>query len=351
MTSQRQAVIKLLEKKSRDKRLISNWRPISLINFDTKLLSKVLAERLKKVLPSLIKHDQTAYVANRFLGESVRLISDILDITKTFSIEGYLMTIDIEKAFDSVDHPFLIAILNIMGFDSEFINWIKILINRQESCVINGGISTGYFNLERGSRQGDPISAYLFILVMEVFFTMIRNNPNIEGLDILGFKYLLTSYADDTTFFIKNESSAKEIFKTFEIFSKYSGLKVNKSKCEIAGIGVKSGVQTALLGTKNVNLNSEHLRILGVNFTYNHQIYVEKNFLEVVEKIENVLSIWRWRNLSLSGKITVFKSLAFSKIIFISYLNEVTTTIIKKLNKYRKISSGMVRHQKSNTKL
>ena len=85
-TSQRQAaVIKLLEKKSRDKRLISNWRPISLINFDTKLLSKVLAERLKKVLPSLMKHNQTAYVANRFLGESVRLISDILDITKTIS--------------------------------------------------------------------------------------------------------------------------------------------------------------------------------------------------------------------------------------------------------------------------
>ena len=335
-TSQRQAVIKLLEKKSRDKRLISNWRPISLINFDTKLLSKVLAERLKKVLPSLIKHDQTAYVANRFLGESVRLISDILDITKTFSIEGYLMTIDIEKAFDSVDHPFLIAVLNIMGFDSEFINWINILINRQESCVINGGISTGYFNLERGSRQGDPISAYLFILVMEVFFTMIRNNPNIEGLDILGCKYLLTSYADDTTFFIKNKSSAKEIFKTFEIFSKYSGLKVNKSECEIAGIGVKNGVQTALLGTKNVNLNSEHLRILGVNFTYNHQIYVENFFLEVVEKIENVLSIWRWRNLSLSGKITVFKSLAFSKIIFISYLNEVPTTIIKKIEQIQR---------------
>jgi len=171
---------------------------------------------------------------------------------------------------------------------------------------------------------------------MEVFFTMIRNNPNIEGLDILGFKYLLTSYADDTTFFIKNESSAKEIFKTFEIFSKYSGLKVNKSKCEIAGIGVKNGVQTALLGTKNVNLNSEHLRILGINFTYNHQIYLEKKILELVEKIENVLSIWRWRNLSLSGKITVFKSLAFSKIIFISYLNEVPTTIIKKIEQIQR---------------
>ena len=94
-TSQRQAVIKLLEKKGKDKRFISNWRPISLINYDAKLLSKCLAKRLKAVLPSIIKSDQTAYVANRFLGESVRQISDILEITKTLNIGAFLMTVDI----------------------------------------------------------------------------------------------------------------------------------------------------------------------------------------------------------------------------------------------------------------
>ena len=69
---------------------------------------------------------------------------------------------DIEKAFDSVDHSFLFAALESMNFAPDFINWIKVLSNKQESCVINGGTSTGYFPLERGSRQGDPISAYLF---------------------------------------------------------------------------------------------------------------------------------------------------------------------------------------------
>ena len=196
--SQRQAVIKLLEKRGKDKRYIKNWRPISLINFDAKLLSKALAERLKAVLPSIIKHDQTAYVYNRFIGESVRVVSDVLEITKTMDIEGYILTMDIEKAFDSVDHPFLFATLEKIGFDPYFLDWIKVLLNKQESCVINGGVSTGYFPLERGSRQGDPISAYLFIIVMEVFFTMIRSNPNIKGLDIFGFMYLLTAYADDT---------------------------------------------------------------------------------------------------------------------------------------------------------
>ena len=164
------------------------------------MLSKTLAERLKSILPSIIKSDQTAYVADRFIGESIRLISDVLETSKALEIEGYLLTIDIEKAFDSVDHPFLFAVLEGIGFNGEFLDWIKVLHNNQESCVMNGGVSTGYFPLKRGSRQGDPISAYLFIIIMEVFFIMVRNNPNIEGLEMLGFKYLLTSYADDATF-------------------------------------------------------------------------------------------------------------------------------------------------------
>ena len=169
-TSQRQAVIKLLEKKGKDKRFINNWRPISLINFDAKLLAKCLAKRMKEVLPKIIKYDQTAYIANRFIGESVRLISDILDVTKTLNIDGYLMTVDIEKAFDSVDHTFLYACLERFGFDKSFINWIRVLYEKQESFVLNGGLSTGYFPLQRGVRQGDPISAYLFIITIEVFF-------------------------------------------------------------------------------------------------------------------------------------------------------------------------------------
>ena len=260
-------------------------------------------------------HDQTAYVYDRFIGQSVRLISDILEITKIMNIEGYILTMDIEKAFDSVDHLFLFATLEKFGFDSYFVDWIKVLLNKQESCVINGGVSTGYFALERGTRQGDPISAYLFIIVMEVFFTMIRNNPNIHGLDILGLIYHLTSYADDATFFPKDINSVHEIFNTFNLFSKYSGLKANISKCEIAGIGVKNGAQMARLGLKCVDLNNDSIRILGVHFSYNALIFKEKNFMTVIEKLEKTLSIWRWRNLSVAGKITIFKTLAFSQII------------------------------------
>ena len=80
--SKRQAIIKLIEKKYRDKRFIKNWRPISLLNVDLKIIPKTFSEKLKKVLPDLISSQQTAYVKNRHIGESRRLISDVTEITK-----------------------------------------------------------------------------------------------------------------------------------------------------------------------------------------------------------------------------------------------------------------------------
>ena len=144
---QKQTVIKLIEKKDRGKKLIKNWKPISLLNVDTKLISKVLAERLKNVLPSLISSDQTAYVKRRFISEGGRLISDVLEISDKLQIKGFLMTVDIEKAFDSINHCFLIKVLEKYGFEKDFIKWIKILLQNQESRFVNGRTTTNYLKL------------------------------------------------------------------------------------------------------------------------------------------------------------------------------------------------------------
>ena len=126
--SQKQAVIKLIGKKGRDKKFIKNWRPISLLNIDIKLTSKVLGERQKNALPSLISSDQTAYVNGRFISEGGRLISDVLEICNKLQIKGFLMTVDIGKAFDSINYCFLIRVLEKYGFEKDFIKWIKILL-------------------------------------------------------------------------------------------------------------------------------------------------------------------------------------------------------------------------------
>ena len=107
----KKAVIKILKIKDKDKRFIKNWRPISLLNKDMKIISKALPTRIKNTLLFLISSIQTAYVKNRFISKSGRVISDILEISNTLALERFLVTVDIKKAFDSVNYCFLLQIL------------------------------------------------------------------------------------------------------------------------------------------------------------------------------------------------------------------------------------------------
>ena len=302
-----------------------------MLNVDQKNLSKTLAGRLKKILPKLISPGQTAYVENRFFRESGRLIADILETCDREKLEGLLLAIDIEKAFDSLEHDILIAVLEKYGFGGEFLNWIKILLNDQQSCVINGGHTTRYFKLERGMRQGDPISAYLFILALEVFFILVKSDKNVHGLSIFEHEFLYTAYADDTTFFLKDLNSVKAVLGIANIYSKFSGLYPNLSKCEIAGIGVLKGANVALCGMKTLNLVNESIKILGIHISYNKSLQNDLNFCETVKNMCNVLNLWKMRHLTIEGKITVFKSLAISKIVYLSLLTSVPKSITDEL--------------------
>ena len=127
--SQRQAIIKLIEKKDKDKRLLQNSRPISLLNVDAKIIWKALSKRLETVLPSLISDDQTAYDDGRFIIEGGHLIADVLQTTNMLILSGLLVTIDIQKAFDSVNHQFLTLALKRYGFGKTFVKRVKTLLN------------------------------------------------------------------------------------------------------------------------------------------------------------------------------------------------------------------------------
>ena len=335
-TSQRQAIIKLMEKPNKDKRFICNWRPISLLNFDQKIISKALSTRVKNVLPSLIDPRQTAYVNGRFINESGRLISDIIETCDKEGISGYLMTIDFQKAFDSLNRTFLLAALKKYGFGYDFIDWVKILLKDSESCVLNGGHTTNYFPLQRGARQGDPISAYLFILALDVLFTLIKSNKDISGLNIFDHDFLYTAYADDTTFFLNDLISANNVLANLNLFSIVSGLKPNLDKSEIAGIGVLKNVNVALCGMKSVNLMEQAIKILGVHISYNKKLQDNLNFQTIIKNICSILKVWQMRNLSLAGKITVFKSLAISKFVYLSFLTLLPNNIIEELKEIQK---------------
>ena len=219
------------------------------------------------------------------------------------------------------------------GFGNDFRKWMQILMKNPEWCVINGGKTTPYFKLKRRTRQGDSISAYLFILALEVVFSLIKANPEIEGLQFFSHTFLYSAYADVTTFFLRNEKSVTEVIKTFDKFSLFSGLKINNAKCEIAGIGVKKGVKMALCGMDCIDLTEDVIKILGIYFSYNKKLELEKNFLNHIAKIQNILKLWKLRNLTIEGRIVVFKSLAISKLIHLALVTEIPTTTINLLTK------------------
>ena len=207
------------------------------------------------------------------------------------NMEGYLLTIDIEKAFDSVDHYFLLAIPEKYDFKKNFLRWIETLLNNQESFIVNAGITTHYFKIKKGTRQGDPISAYLFILILEAVFCVTKSNKNIKGLNIFNDEFLYSAYADDTFFFLKDKNSVFETVIIFHKFSLVSGLTPNTKKCKIAGIGTIKGVNVALCGIKCLHLKKETVKILGMHFAYNKNLKHKMNFQSHIVKIKSVLRL------------------------------------------------------------
>ena len=113
---QRKAVITLIEKQGKDRILIENWRPISLINVDAIIISKVVAVRVKNVLPNIIHHNQTGYVKDRYIGEKVRSIFDIMEFTDNENIPGILIFIDFKKVLNTVDWHYLFDCIKAFNF-------------------------------------------------------------------------------------------------------------------------------------------------------------------------------------------------------------------------------------------
>ena len=235
--SQKQAIITLLEKKGKERMFIKNWRPISLLNHDYKILTKALSYRLRKVLPYIIHHNQSAYMEGSYIGVAISIIQDVMEFTDKQNLPGMLLLIDFQKAFDLVEHNFLRETLKAFNFGNNMIRWFNIVTNDSVSCVINNGISSQFFPIKRGVRQGDPLSPYLFILVIEILANYIRKCKDIQGITLKGREIKLSLYADDITAIVNDCKSASKLFEILQKFAMYSGLEINKDKCEGLWLG------------------------------------------------------------------------------------------------------------------
>lgn len=178
---------------------VSSWRPITLLNVDYKIITKCLTNRLLGIMPDLINADQTGFMPGRTIGTNIR-ISFFQDQEEG----GLVVSLDFAKAFDSVDRDFIHEVLKSLNFGEKFLKWIKILYSKAESCVINNGHSSGWFEMNAGLRQGCALLPFLFILTVEKLAEYVRNDTNVKGVSISRMEYKLSQYADDTTILVRD---------------------------------------------------------------------------------------------------------------------------------------------------
>ena len=335
--NQRIGVITLLPKGTKDKKSLKNWRPITLLSTLYKIISGVIGNRFKQFLPKIIALGQEGFVDGRYMGEVTRLLYDtIYDAYSTKGKTGIIMSIDFEKAFDSVSFSFMEKVIETAGFPKIMQTWVKILLKGFKSHINNAGNLLKLIELGRGARQGDPIASILFVLSIEILLIAIRNNQKIEPYvlerPVIGqaIKTKVGAYADDVTIIMpRSEKSIKEVVSTLDKFETLAGLRVNKDKTQMLRIGKGATSDKILcedLGLKWVT----RLKVLGVNLSAAPHEMME-NLDEKISEIESLLNNFTYRNITVYGRIRVVKAIALSKVTHLIQIipNPPPTQILK----------------------
>ena len=339
--SQRRGVITLIPKEDSDLSTLANWRPITLLNLDYKIASKIIARRLEKVLALLINPDQTGFIKGRYIGQNIRLINDILEQTKLQNIPGILLQLDFRKAFDTIEWEFIQRTIALFNFGESIQRWISIFYTNTESAVLNNGFCTNYFSLSRGVRQGCPLSPYLFVLAVELLACKIRQDKEIQGIKVLGKELKLSQFADDTTLLNSNCNSVKQAIAVLENFGDISGLKLNPSKTKALWLGSWRHRKDKPFGFQ---WPEKPIRVLGTFISYNEKENEKPNFTLKLQKLKTIFDVWNCRNLTLFGRCLITKSLGISQLVHTissldvprEFLGAVNSTIFKFIWKNKK---------------
>ena len=330
---QKQGVITLLPKPNKDIEKLENWRPISLLNVDYKIATKAIANRIKPIITSIVDNSQTGFIKGRFIGENIRLLFDIIETAEEQNNPGLLFFSDFEKAFDSLDHAYMFKCLKHLNFGNSFTKWIKLFYTDVKSCVANNGYMSNFFSIHRGVRQGCPLSTYLFIICIELLSYKISTNEDLKGIHFFGKEFRRSLFADDASFILDGSyKSFETLIYILDNFANISGLKLNAKKCQVLRIGALRKTEVVYLKHRKFQWNSSQATALGMTFTTNKDSIFEVNLEPKINNFENCLKQWQHRKLTLMGKITVIKSFALPKLIYVlSSLQSPPADTIKRI--------------------
>ncbi len=285
---------------------------MSVLCCDYMILAKALANRLAGVLEQVIQSDQTYCIPGRSIFDNISFIRDIFDLAKMKEFDLGLISLDQEKAFDRVEHKYLLNTLEAFGFIEDFVNKIKVLYNDTESVVkVNGGLSAP-FKLTRGVRQGCPLSGMLYSVAIEPFLHKVRENINGLCLQSSSKNVSLSAYADDVVVLISDQKDIDTVVKFLNDFKEISSAKVNWAKSEAILVG--HWLHGAPTLPNGLNWTKGGFKYLGVFL--GDDFIVKKNWDNVLERVKGRLNKWKWLipKMSYRGRILIINNLVASSL-------------------------------------
>ncbi|RVW41080.1 LINE-1 reverse transcriptase-like [Vitis vinifera] len=231
---------------------LGDFRPISLLGGLYKLLAKVLANRLKRVIGKVVSSAQNAFVMGRQILDASLIANEVIDSWQKRKEKGLICKLDIEKAYDSINWNYLMKVLQKMGFGNKWVGWMWSCVSSAKFSILVNGVPAGFFPSSRGLRQGDPLSPYLFVMGMEILDVLIRRAVEggyLSGCNIrdgsstsLHISHLF--FIDDTIVFCEaNKDQVSHLSWILFWFEAASGLRMNLAKSEIIPIGEVEEIQ------------------------------------------------------------------------------------------------------------
>ena len=323
------ALIRLLYKNRGDRSDLKNWRPISLLNVDYKIISKVLTKRLRKLMPSLINEEQTCGVQGRNIQDNLMVLRDITDYVNINNKKAAILSIDQEKAFDRIEWRYMHAIMNKMGIPYGLRLWIKILYSNPMVTINCNNFLTEPFSATRGIRQGCSLSPLLYSICVEGLANLIRSNNNIKGIELPGqqVNFKVVQHADDTSIFITDNKDFNYLKKVFYTYSEGSGSKINIQKTQGLWLGAWKNRND---NPGNFKWTNKQIKILGIYF--GNEVNPEDNWTERVNRMKNVLNRWKERSLTMKGKAIVVNSFIGGSLAYFGSVLHCPNSLIQKMN-------------------
>ena len=322
------AYITLIPKDSGPKNELKNYRPISLLNIEYKMITKALTNKASPFLNSIIDEDQACAIKDRTIISHNHKIRDLISLTNDKEYRNVILSIDQAKAFDRVSHSWLMKVLENYNFGPNFIKWIKILYKNQTSHILVNHTLSDAIKLGRGVRQGDSLSMMLYILSLEPLLESIRQDTDITGIQIPNDKtQKLIAYADDTNFFPNNYYSINKIISHFKIFGKASGTKININKSKIMGLGTWNYFKE-LEGIEWVN----QIKIFGLTYENKKNQKNIKFWKNILEKINKLSEIYFLKDATIFGRAIIINTVLEPKFLYATHVFDPPKKIIKKYN-------------------